>query len=103
MISVSPHIKSPLTTQKIMLDVIIALIPALIASVYFFGLRALIVTLFCIGVSVVAQYLFELLCKRDIEVGDLSAVVTGMLLGFNLPVTIPLWQAAILQIQKIRQ
>lgn len=95
MISVSPHIKSPLTTQKIMLDVIIALIPALIASVYFFGLRALIVTLFCIGVSVVAQYLFELLCKRDIEVGDLSAVVTGMLLGFNLPVTIPLWQAAI--------
>lgn len=95
MISISPHIKSSLTTQRIMLDVIIALIPALIASVYFFGLRALIVTLFCVGVSVIAQYLFEKLCKRDVEVGDLSAVVTGMLLGFNLPVTIPLWQAAI--------
>lgn len=95
MIAVSPHIKSATTTRKIMLDVIIALIPALIASVYFFGLRALIVTLFCAAVSVIAQYLFEVLCKREVEAGDLSAVVTGMLLGLNLPVTIPLWQAAI--------
>jgi len=95
MISISPHIKSSLTTRKIMLDVIIALIPAVIASVYFFGMRALIVTLFCAGVSVLSQALFELLCKRDFETGDLSAVVTGLLLGLNLPVTIPLWQAAI--------
>ncbi len=94
-IAVSPHIKSATTTRRIMLDVIIAMIPALAASVYFFGLRALIVTLFCAGVSVIAQYLFELLCKREVEAGDLSAVVTGMLLGFNLPVTIPLWQAAV--------
>ncbi len=94
-ISVSPHIKSAVTTRRIMLDVIIAMLPALAASVYFFGLRALIVTLFCAGISVLAQYLFEILCKRDVEAGDLSAVVTGMLLGLNLPVTIPLWQAAI--------
>ena len=94
-ISVSPHIKCALTTQRIMLDVIIAMIPALIASVIFFGWRALAVTAFCVAVSVAAQYVFEILCKRPVETGDLSAVVTGMLLGFNLPVTIPLWQAAI--------
>ena len=94
-ISISPHINSSLTTQKIMLDVVIALIPALVASVVFFGWRALLVTSFCIVVCVLAQYLFEVLCKRPVEAGDLSAVVTGMLLAFNLPVTIPLWQAAI--------
>lgn len=94
-ISISPHINSSLTTQKIMLDVVIALIPALVTSVVFFGWRALLVTAFCVGVCVLAQYLFEVLCKRPVEAGDLSAVVTGMLLAFNLPVTIPLWQAAI--------
>ncbi len=94
-ISVSPHIISPRSTQWIMLDVIIALCPALAASVLVFGMRALLVTAFCVGVCVIAQYAFERLCKRPVETGDLSAVVTGMLLGFNLPVNIPLWQAAV--------
>jgi len=78
-----------------MLDVIIALCPALVASVIIFGYRALVVTLFCIGVCVASEFLFELVTKRKKTVKDLSAVVTGMLLAFNLPVNIPLWQAAV--------
>ena len=94
-IAVSPHIKSALTTQKIMLQVVIALVPALIASVVIFGLRSLLVTAFCVGVCIIAQFVFELLCKKESQISDLSAVVTGMLLAFNLPVNIPLWQAAV--------
>lgn len=94
-ISSSPHIKSKTTTTMIMLDVIIALIPALIASVFIFGIRALLVTAVCVAASVLSELLFEKLCKRPVTVGDLSAVVTGMLLAYNLPVSIPLWQAVI--------
>lgn len=94
-ISVSPHIKCRTTTTNIMLDVIIALIPALVASFLIFGWRSLLVTAFCVAVCVVAQFVFEKLCKMEVAVGDLSAVVTGMLLAFNLPVSIPLWQAAV--------
>ena len=93
-ISVSPHIKSKSSTSRIMLDVIIALIPALIASVIVFGLRSLLVTAVCIIFAVLSEFAFEKLCKKPVTVGDLSAVVTGMLLAFNLPVSIPLWQAA---------
>lgn len=94
-ISVSPHIKGKGSTSKIMLDVVIALIPALIASVFIFGLRSLIVTAVCIASCVLFEFLFQKLCKKPVTVSDLSAVVTGMLLAFNLPVSIPLWQAVI--------
>lgn len=77
-----------------MLDVIIALIPALVAGTIVFGLRALLVTAVCVAVSVAAEFLFEKGCKKPVTVGDLSAVVTGLLLAYNLPVGIPLWQAA---------
>ena len=90
-ISSSPHVHSPVTTQTIMRDVLIALVPALIGSVVFFGLRALTVTL----VSVVACMFFEwAYCKlmhKDCKVYDLSAAVTGVLLAFVCPVTIPYW------------
>ncbi|MBQ3928503.1 MAG: RnfABCDGE type electron transport complex subunit D [Clostridia bacterium] len=92
--SVSPHISGKRTTQTIMLDVIIALLPAAIASVIIFGLRSLLVIGVCIAVCVLSEFLFEKLCQRDNTVPDLSAVVTGLLLAFNLPVSIPLWQAA---------
>lgn len=92
--TVSPHFHAPRTTQRIMLDVIIALLPAAVMSVVIFGLRSLLVMTTCISVCVLSEYLFEKLCKKDITVSDLSAVVTGLLLAFNLPVTIPLWQAA---------
>jgi electron transport complex protein RnfD len=77
-----------------MLDVVIALLPALIASVVIFGGRALAVSALCVAVCVVSEWLFEKLCHRENTAADLSAVVTGLLLAFNLPVGIPLWQAA---------
>ncbi len=93
--NVSPHFSSKRTTQNIMLDVIIALLPAAIASVIIFGLRALVVEAVCVGVCAASEFLFEKLCKRENTVCDLSAIVTGLLLAFNLPVTIPIWQAVI--------
>ncbi len=94
LVSPSPHIRSSNSTTRIMLDVIIALCPALVASVVIFGFRALAVTALCVAVCVLAEWAFEKLCKREVTVGDLSAAVTGILLAFNLPASVPLWQAA---------
>ncbi|MEE0928201.1 MAG: RnfABCDGE type electron transport complex subunit D [Acutalibacteraceae bacterium] len=94
-LSVSPHLRGRTTTTGIMLDVVIALIPALIASVLIFGIRALVLTAVCVATCVLAEYLFGLICKKPATIGDLSAVVTGMLLAFNLPLTLPIWQAVI--------
>ena len=94
LVSPSPHVRDRSNTTRIMLDVIIALAPTLVASVLLFGYRSLAVTALCVAVSVLSEYIFEKICKRDVTVGDLSAVVTGILLAFNLPATIPLWQAA---------
>ena len=91
--SVSPHFFTQRTTRFIMLDVIIALLPAAIASVWHFGWRSLLVIGVCVAGCVVSEFLFEKLCHRDNTVGDLSAIVTGLLLAYNLPVSIPLWQA----------
>ena len=91
--SVSPHFNGKRTTRRIMLDVIIALMPAAVASVIIFGWRSLLVIAVCSASCVASELLFELLCKREITIGDLSAVVTGILLAFNLPVGIPIWQA----------
>ena len=88
--SVSPHVHSPLTTQKIMLDVVIALLPAGIASVIIFGWRALLVIGVCVAVCVFSEWGFEKICKKENTITDLSAVVTGLLLAYNLPVDIPI-------------
>jgi electron transport complex protein RnfD len=92
-VSASPHIRSNTTTRKIMLDVIIALVPALVAAIWVFGPRAALVAAVCVASCVLSEWLFEKAMKKPVTVGDLSAVVTGLLLGYNLPVTIPLWQA----------
>ena len=92
--TVSPHINQNTTTQRIMLDVLIALLPAGVASVIIFGFRALLVIGVCVAVCVFGEWAFEKICKKENTVSDLSAVVTGVLLAFNLPVSIPLWQAA---------
>ncbi len=95
LVSPSPHVRAKHSTRSIMLDVIIALCPALVASAVIFGWRALVVTAFSVGVCVVSEYIFERICKRPSTVGDLSAVVTGILLAFNLPASIPLWQVTV--------
>ena len=91
----SPHIKSGVTTQKIMLSVIIALLPALVASVWIFGLRALIMTVICCTSCVIFEWACRKIMKRNNTISDLSAVVTGMLLAFNLPVTLPFYRGII--------
>ena len=93
-VSVSPHIKDKTSTVSIMRDVLIALCPALIASVLVFGARALLVTVVCVAFAVGGEWAFEKIVKKPSTIGDLSAVVTGVLLAYNLPVGIPLWQAA---------
>ncbi len=93
-VSVSPHITHKDSTQTIMRDVLIALCPALIASVVIFGWRALLLTVVCVGTAIFWEWAFQKLCKRESTIGDLSAAVTGLILAMNLPVDLPLWQAA---------
>ncbi len=87
-VSSSPHFNGGKTTQNIMLDVIIALAPAMIASVILFGPRAAVVIVTCVAACVLSEYLSRRVMKRPQTVGDLSCVVTGILLALNLPVTI---------------
>lgn len=90
-ISSSPHAHSPVTTQTIMRDVLIALIPALLGSIYFFGFRSLLVTLVSAAACVFFEWGFCKVRKLHCKTYDLSAVVTGVLLAFVCPVTIPYW------------
>ena len=93
-VSSNPHIRSRVTTGGIMLAVIIALMPAAGFGIYNFGVGALSVILVTIASTVLTEFLFGLY-KKKTTVFDLSAVVTGLLLALNLPVTIPLWMAAL--------
>ena len=91
----SPHILHPDTTRGIMSDVVIALAPAAVYGCILFGWRAAAVLAVCIITAVASEFLWNLALKKPQSVGDISAVVTGLLLGMNLPASIPLWQAAI--------
>ena len=91
-VSSAPHIRSNDNTRKIMLDVLIALAPALIAAVWFFGIRALALTVVSAAVCVAAEALLCLVLRKPVTtVLDLSAVVTGVLLAFSLPASCPYW------------
>ncbi len=92
-INVSPHIVSPLDTRFMMKGVIKALIPAIIASLYFFRIQAVSVIFISIAGCVITEYLFQKLQGREVRIGDYSAVVTGLLLAMILPPAIPLWMA----------
>ncbi len=94
-VSASPHLRNKDTTRGIMLDVIIALIPTLIAAVVLFGPRVLAVTATTVISAVLSEFAARKVMKRHNTIGDLSAVVTGLILAFNLPVNIPLWMAAV--------
>ena len=93
--SSSPHIRSNEDTRSIMLDVIIALMPALVMGVYVFGWRALTSTLVSVASCVVWEWIYRKLLKKSCSVGDLSAVVTGILLAFVCPVQTPYWMLVI--------
>lgn len=90
-VSSSPHIRAKDTTQSIMRDVVIALLPATAAGVYFFKLQGLLVILASVLACVAAEYIWQKATHRKVTISDLSAVVTGLLLAFNLPASVPLW------------
>ena len=94
-LSSSPHLKQKDRISGIMLDVIIALIPAIFAGVYFFGLRALLVIVTSVAACVFSEYLYQRINKNPNSVSDLSATVTGILLALTLPPKTPLWMVAV--------
>ena len=94
-ISSAPHITSHDTTRRLMLDVIIALIPAIGVATYFFGLRVLALCAVSVISCVLAEFLYRLLMKKPQTIGDLSACITGLLLAMSLPVTTPYWTIAV--------
>ena len=94
-VSSSPHFRSKVDTQSIMLDVILAMLPAVAIAVYRFGWRSLLVIAVTVGFSVLAEFLWNLLMKKTQTVRDLSAVVTGLILALNMPPEIPLWVPAL--------
>ncbi len=94
-LSSSPHTHAHSSVSRIMLDVIIALLPTTAMGIWFFGLRAVWVILTCVATCLVTEALCRLAMKRENTIGDLSAVVTGLLLALNLPSGIPLWMAVV--------
>ncbi len=90
-VSSSPHVRDQVTTQNIMLDVAIAMIPASAYGVYQFGVKAALILLISVLSCVLSEYIFESLMGKPITVSDGSALVTGMILGLNMPPAIPLW------------
>lgn len=94
-VSPSPHIRDNTTTSTIMRDVLIGLAPAMIAAVVIFGFRALLMTAVCVAACIIFEYGTERILGRENTISDLSAVVTGVILSFNLPVQLPLWMAVV--------
>ena len=94
-VSPSPHIRDNATTSTIMRDVLIGLAPAMIAAVVIFGFRALLMTAVCVAACIIFEYGTERILGRENTISDLSAVVTGVILSFNLPVQLPLWMAVV--------
>ena len=90
-VSSNPHVRGKVTTNHLMLAVIVALLPACGYGVYNFGIKALYVILITVASTVLTELFYEILCKKAITIGDFSAVVTGILLALNLPVSVPWW------------
>lgn len=94
-VSASPHLHTKTTTQSIMRDVLIALAPATVAGVVFFGFRALMTIVICVGSCIVSEFLFNLITKKKQTVDDLSACVTGLLLALTLPSKVGVWECIV--------
>ena len=91
----SPHIRGNFRTNRIMLDVVLALLPALAVGIFVLGVRALVVTLICVAAAIAAEWFYSFVTKTRNTVVDGSAMVTGLLLAMTLPATVPYWQAAV--------
>ena len=94
-VSSSPHIHAKESVSDIMLDVIIALLPASFMGIYYFGIRAALVILTAIAACVLSEYAYEKLMHKKITVRDLSAMLTGLLIGLNMPPSVPLWMVVV--------
>lgn len=94
-VSSSPHLRDHASTRSVMWEVCLALLPAGLAGVWFFGLRALVLILTCVASCVLAEALYQKHTHQKVTVGDMSAVVTGLLLAYNLPANAPVWLAVV--------
>ncbi len=94
-VTAAPHVFSPESTQSIMINVCLALMPAMIVSVLVFGVRALILTAVTVAACVGFEHLWCMMLKKESSISDCSAVVTGLLLAFNMPSTLPFWMAIV--------
>lgn len=94
-VSSAPHVRAKDTTSRIMLYVVIALLPTTVFGIFNFGFRALLLILVTVASCVASEWIFNKIAKKEQTIGDLSAVVTGMILGLNLPVNLPLWEAIV--------
>ncbi len=94
-VSSAPHIVTESDTTRLMGSVLLALTPAMVASIYIFGFRALLLAVICMASSVFFEYLYNLITHKKQTIGDLSAAVTGLLIAFNVPANFPFWQAII--------
>ena len=94
-ISTAPHTHNPMTTQRLMLFVFIALLPTAAMGVYAFGFQALLVLALSMASAVCAEFLWQKIARQPVRVGDFSALVTGLILGLNLPPTAPWWMVII--------
>ncbi|MEF9895514.1 MAG: RnfABCDGE type electron transport complex subunit D [Clostridia bacterium] len=94
-LSTAPHIRCGETTTTLMLNVLIALLPCAIVGIYNFGWDAVLILSVSMGTSVIAEYLFQVISKRKVRVGDLSALVTGMIFALNLPSKTPWWMVVV--------
>ena len=91
----SPHIRGNFRTNRIMLDVVLSLLPALAVGIFMLGIRALVVTLICVAAAIAAEWFYSFVTKTRNTVVDGSAMVTGLLLAMTLPASVPYWQAAL--------
>lgn len=91
-VSSSPHIHSRRTTSNIMRDVVIALLPATVASIVLFGFKAALMIAVCVASAILSELIFNIVAKKEQTIGDFSAVITGLLLALNLPAKVELWQ-----------
>ena len=94
-VSSAPHIVTESDTTRLMGSVLLALVPAWIASIYIFGIKALVLSIVCVAASVLFEYGYNVIMHRKQTIGDLSAAITGLLIAFNLPSNFPIWQALI--------